>query len=217
MPLPMVHLGVAARYFEGSRVPDAFVLGSIAPDSIHMRQDAGREDKARTHFGGKETNPEILEQHYAEFINRSADHNWKWYIQGYFAHVLTDYLWGQSVYADFKQRMEEEFVPSDGVKPQYYIDTDGIDFLLYETAEWREQLWQGLLRASAYELSPLLSEQEVNNWRLRTIRWFEQPTNKPEIAPRYITLEVVEAFIAGAGDTTRRMIGEWDERLERSL
>ncbi|NGZ76917.1 zinc dependent phospholipase C family protein [Saccharibacillus alkalitolerans] len=211
MPLPMVHLGVAARYFEGSRVPDAFVLGSIAPDSIHMRKDAGREDKARTHFGGKETSPEILKRHYAEFISRSADLDRKWYIKGYFAHVLTDYLWGRSVYAEFKKRMEEEFAAPERIKPQYYLDTDRIDFLLYETAEWRERLWQGLLRAPAYEVSPLLNAQEVNDWRLRTIRWFEQPTNKPEIGPRYITPEVVETFMLEAGDAIRGMIDEWEQ------
>jgi hypothetical protein len=52
MPLPMVHLAVAVRVHEvESRVPSsAFLLGSIAPDAIHMRPGTGRDDKRRVHL-----------------------------------------------------------------------------------------------------------------------------------------------------------------------
>ncbi|MDO3410935.1 hypothetical protein QWJ34_14280 [Saccharibacillus sp. CPCC 101409] len=210
MPLPMVHLGVAVRYFEGSRVPDAFVLGSIAPDAIHMRKGAGREDKLRTHFGGKETAPDRLKRHYAEWIGRNPGEDWHLYVKGYFAHVLTDYLWGLDVYADFKRRAEQDGVPDSEIKNRYYADTDGVDFRLYETAAWKEPVWERLLQAPAYAMSPLLSEREVDAWRLRTIRWFEEPANKPQTPPRSITSDIVEAFIERTGDEVRAILEGWE-------
>lgn len=50
MPLPMVHFSVAVKYFENEEIPSAFLLGSIAPDSIHMRKNTNREDKKLTHL-----------------------------------------------------------------------------------------------------------------------------------------------------------------------
>jgi len=53
MPLPMVHLGVAYNIIEsGFNVSDlpSFYLGVISPDAIHMRQNANKLDKHRTHL-----------------------------------------------------------------------------------------------------------------------------------------------------------------------
>ncbi|WP_172200465.1 hypothetical protein [Saccharibacillus qingshengii] len=213
MPLPMVHLGVADRYFEGGRIPDAFVLGSIAPDAIHRRAGTGREDKLRTHFGGKETTPEQLETYYALWIGKHPEEEWKRYVQGYFAHVLTDYLWGIHVYAEFKRQVWQDGVPEAEIKQRYYVDTDGIDFWLYETAPWKEQAWESLLRTPAYAMDPLLTEREVDEWRLRTLRWFEEPAHKPDVPPRFLTPDIVDGFIRRTGDEVRTILGEWEKRL----
>lgn len=211
MPLPMVHLGVASRYFSGNSVPDTFVLGSIAPDAIHMRTGTGREDKLRTHFGGKETTPDQLERRYAEWIDRNTSKEWKLYVQGYFAHILTDYLWGIRVYADFKRQAEQSGIAESDIKASYYVDTDGVDFALYESSDWKNELWESLVRAPAYAMDSLLSEQEVDKWRLRTIRWFENVENRPVNPPRFITREIVEAFIEQTGDEIRTILKKWDK------
>ncbi|CAM3545484.1 MULTISPECIES: hypothetical protein [Saccharibacillus] len=216
MPLPMVHLGVAVRYFEGGGVPEAFALGSIAPDAIHMRAGACREDKVRTHFGGKETTPDILEREYASYLGLSDEPEWRVYVQGYFAHVLTDYLWGQSVYEDFKRRTEQDGLPPGEIKNTYYVDTDGIDFRLYETSAWTDEIRAGLLRVPARGVPPLLTEREVDEWRLRTLHWFEEPAHRPESEPKYVTMAIVEDFIRQTGDATRDAIREWEARLERT-
>ena len=212
MPLPMVHLGVADRYFAGSPVPDPFVLGSVAPDAIHMRKGTDREDKLRTHFGGKETTPDQLERHYAQWIGRSPSEEWMLYVRGYFAHILTDYLWGLRVYADFKDQAQQNGIPESEIKTGYYIDTDGVDFALYEASVWKKDLWESLVRVPACAMDPLLSEQEIDAWRTRTTHWFEDASNKPANPPRFITREIVEVFIEQAGGEIRTILDEWDER-----
>ena len=55
MPLPMIHLAVAVgvHTLAGREPSAAFLLGSIAPDAIHMRDGADRSDKERTHLEGR--------------------------------------------------------------------------------------------------------------------------------------------------------------------
>lgn len=52
MPLPMAHLAVAVRIqnlVDRNSFPN-FLLGSIAPDAIHMRPGSGPDDKQRGHL-----------------------------------------------------------------------------------------------------------------------------------------------------------------------
>ncbi|MEJ8302710.1 hypothetical protein [Saccharibacillus sacchari] len=178
-----------------------------------MRKGTGREDKLHTHFGGTETTPDQLERHYAQWIDQSPNEEWKRFVQGYFAHVLTDYLWGLRVYADFKSQALQDGIPESDIKTFYYTDTDGVDFALYENSVWKKDLWESLVKVPACAMEPLLSEQEIDGWRVRTIRWFEDPANKPKNPPRLITREIVEVFIEQAGDEIRTILYEWDQKL----
>lgn len=52
MPLPLVHLAIAAQLCRQHNKPlaPAFLLGSLAPDAIHLRLGSTRTDKQATHF-----------------------------------------------------------------------------------------------------------------------------------------------------------------------
>src|SRR4051794_16203115 len=106
MPLPMIHCGVAVKYFDNEEIPAAFLLGSIAPDAIHMRKNTAREDKKRTHLNVETDGPVMnyVQERYEEYISQSPDEEWKWFVRGYFAHLLTDYYWLHSVYSVFKEK-----------------------------------------------------------------------------------------------------------------
>lgn len=49
MPWPMVHFSIAEQLWNQNPSPE-FLLGSIAPDAIHMREGSTRQDKGRTHL-----------------------------------------------------------------------------------------------------------------------------------------------------------------------
>jgi len=94
MPLPMVHLAVAVQMhrLEGSAPSPDFLLGSIAPDAIHMHPDSGRDDKRRVHLA------EIHDPHHERARLLLAQHgsdrsSAMGFAEGYVAHLLTDYLW----------------------------------------------------------------------------------------------------------------------------
>lgn len=62
MPLPMVHLAIAVQAHKliSSEPTPAFLLGSIAPDAIHMRPNTTRNDKQKTHLWFKSLKQEPM-------------------------------------------------------------------------------------------------------------------------------------------------------------
>lgn len=56
MPLPMVHLAVVVNMQrnEARDLSPNLLLGSIAPDAIHMRRDTGHHDKLCVHLADQE-------------------------------------------------------------------------------------------------------------------------------------------------------------------
>ncbi|CAG7652274.1 zinc dependent phospholipase C family protein [Paenibacillus allorhizosphaerae] len=215
MPLPMVHLSVAVEYFEYGDVPPAFLLGSIAPDAIHMRKGTNREDKRRTHLN-VENEPDLqayMRNKYEHYISQSPDEPWKWFVKGYFAHLLTDYFWLLDVYSVFKARTGLDGLTKDEARKAYYRDTDQIDFTYYRTKPWVSEVWSGLIGARSFDVEPLLTAEEIHYWRFRTVHWFDLLGEEPGTEPRYITQPMVDAFIPAASRRIRGMFTAWDREV----
>ncbi|WP_028552432.1 zinc dependent phospholipase C family protein [Paenibacillus sp. UNC451MF] len=212
MPLPMIHFQVAVNYFGKEDLPAAFVLGSIAPDAIHMRKNASREDKKRSHLD-IESEPNKLEfaqRIYAHYLNKSTDEEWKWFVRGYFAHLLTDYLWLQHVYYRFKEKAENDGLEADQIRKAYYQDTDTIDFSYYKNKQWTSEVWNKLIQSKSFSLEPYVSLDEVHYWRYRTVHWFDLLAKEPGGTPQYITEAMTEEFCAHAANSVKEIITGWD-------
>lgn len=216
MPLPMVHFSVAVEYFEHRDIPSAFLLGSIAPDAIHMRRDTNREDKKRTHLHmeGEPNLPEYARNRYEHYISQSPDEEWKWFVKGYFAHLLTDHFWLLDVHSVFKERTELDGLTKDETRKSYYRDTDQIDFTFYRTKPWVQEVWSGLIGARSFAFEPLLTADEIHYWRFRTVHWFDLLSKEPGGEPRYITQQMVESFIPDAGRRIKAVLTDWERRAE---
>ncbi|MBC8170774.1 MAG: zinc dependent phospholipase C family protein [Anaerolineae bacterium] len=135
MPLPMVHLAVAVQLAaQRQQLPSpAFLLGSIAPDAIHMRLDADYEDKQRSHLNQlDDLEHRQLQALLAQYGDRAAP--LPAFAAGYAAHLLTDRLWLLEVSPVFQAQVGA----IDPVERRkiYYEDTDQVDFNLYHQAAW---------------------------------------------------------------------------------
>jgi hypothetical protein len=135
MPLPMVHMSITVNIFrnKGLEVDPQFLLGSISPDAIHMRENTTREDKGKTHFYmQKYTSVEdLFENELRPFFDplRSDDQRFM-FAKGYISHVLTDLLWLHTVYGNFRKKITEDHIEDD--RTLYYMETDQIDFNLFK-------------------------------------------------------------------------------------
>lgn len=151
MPLPMVHLGVAKNITDsGFTVKDlaSFYLGVILPDAIHIRQDADRLAKNRTHLipSGKKLK-DIEERDLLRFIETNKDDVNLSFLWGYIIHVLTDMLWTRDVYRRFVKGYKADTAPIQDQHWAYYNDTDILDYILFKESPWRENVWQYLQQA----------------------------------------------------------------------
>jgi hypothetical protein len=189
MPLPMVHLTVAVRRYESDgTLPPAFLLGSLAPDAIHMRPGAGREDKARTHLLA----PPDTADHAAirDLLGRyrTADRELADFAAGYAAHLLTDRHWAEAVYRPFRRALPPTLDPVSR-RELYYRETDQLDFDLYHHMPWRPRVWELLALAPARDFAGLLKAAEIgrSSDRFRSPRptaAMRSATSRAESGPR---------------------------------
>ena len=198
MPLPMVHLSVAAAMWAGQSEAwaRAFVLGSLAPDAIHMRQGATGDDKRRTHLqvystlAGPGETQALLDQ--LGVLDAPADP----FLLGYASHLLTDGLWRALVWLPMQCRLPLH-MSGDEQRRLYYRETDEIDRVLYERMRSHPRAWDLLAAATPRDVAGLLSAEEVALWRERTLHWFErQPAASEPLM--FLSVEQTLSFADGA-------------------
>jgi hypothetical protein len=208
MPLPMVHCAIAVQLGERlDRPPSAaFLLGSIAPDAIHMRPNAQQDDKRRTHMDDPADTPDHTRLQ--ELLSQHAGGPSASFTAGYVAHILADRLWRRTVLTAFRAQLPPD-TASSTERSLYYQDTDQVDFNLYRRSAWRPMVWELLGTATAPEYHPLLSADEIGRWRQRTLDWFDTLKQEPGVTPQYVTDSMVANFIVQAADEVAERFTKW--------
>ena len=198
MPLPMVHLAVVMAMADSdpTLADSQRLLGSLAPDAIHMRHGWTREDKVRVHLRRYDgtLNPGVGSLlHYDSAGPRSQ----RDLAEGYAIHLLTDWLWLNDVVAELRGALGP--VPLEELRAVYYADLNPLDAWLYQTKPWRPVVWKKLGTAAALDLPGLVTAEEIDGWRRRTLAWFDDRAGESIADGRHITRARVEAFVARAG------------------
>ncbi len=209
MPLPMVHLAVAIELTQiwDSEPSPAFLLGTLAPDAIHMRPGTSAADKGRVHFHRaiEEQGFDAARQLHARLVAEQPDlHD---VALGYAVHLLTDALWVERLFLPFRAATS---LPRDVERALYYRETDEVDRLFYVRAPWRPDVWRALAVAQPADLAELLRADEIGRWRDRTLGWFDTLPAADE-PPRHFTCERVGAFVAEAAATIARELAGWEQ------
>ena len=211
MALSMVHLAVAVELVRRKDFPNKpeFYLGSIAPDAIHMRSDAGRRDKNVTHLADKSESSRIEHSRILDLLlTHWAANEYVPFTEGYSVHLLTDDLWLNHVHTPFVGRLSSQG-KEDKILSLYYNDCDRIDFDIYQTAPWRPKVWQLLSEAKLRDFANLLTAQEIKAWQDRTLFWFDQNGHMGEFKLLYLSHDEIEKFVTIAADEISSIMGDW--------
>ncbi|MCG7379097.1 zinc dependent phospholipase C family protein [Paenibacillus sp. ACRSA] len=201
MPWPMVHFAVASRLV--ANPSPEFLLGSIAPDSIHVRSNITRADKAKTHLMIEEhvfvTDEQLKD--YFEMNRQQAmqDKRFMDYLCGYIAHIYTDRVWTFNIYPPY------ETLP-DGRKI-YTQDVTKLEFLILQqdgANEWLDKLKVG----RAFDLGGL-REHEVYQYREEKLQFLKTPEHEPIEDPSVISLSLVNEFITNTAHEIRELYQPW--------
>jgi hypothetical protein len=214
MPLPMVHFAVAVEVAkrQSKHLTSAFLLGSIAPDAIHVRAGTDRSDKNRTHLL-QAPHAATEDAHYlatvGDFVQRrsNAEPEVLELVAGYAAHLLTDRLWVQTVYHDFCQQAPGALTVAERTQ-LYYQETEQVDRKLYKQMPWRQTVWALLERARPMAVEPLLTADEVWRYKGEKQAWYSTETTYRQ-QPQYITYERVTAFIPQVSAWVAALLGQW--------
>ena len=208
MPLPMIHLSVAVNIERNLGLENSplFFLGSISPDAIHMRIDSSSKDKSKTHYKG-ETKDESLEN--VRIMLKCAkaleEEDLKIFILGYCTHILTDLVWLDTVYKNYRTTLAQSKLELEH-RALYYKETDYIDFKLYREAPWRERIWNELSISKAIDFHDILTSEEIENWKIRTLTWFDDDEKDPKIPPEFIKEDMIDEFVIEATEYINKEI-----------
>ncbi len=194
MAQPMMHLLIADKiYTEKSgliRSYGEFLLGSIAPDAVHMRENYTREIKEISHYRFNNKSPV---SYFDTFFDEYAGSENRDFVLGYLVHLLSDMIWYHSVRIPFKKRFLQ--IPSHdmSMNEAYYADCKQIEEVMFGV-ENVSRIINGLKESKAYTLEGLIDAESVSAWKTKLILDYH---NKRDVPPhtKYISEDHVRDYI----------------------
>ena len=199
MAHPIMHLLIADKIYsnKSSNIQSYgdFLLGSIAPDAVHEKEDYTREIKDISHYRF-DKNSDI--SHFDTFMEAYATHENCDFVLGYLVHLLSDMLWYHMVRVPFK----EDFLsaPSQNMSKNqaYYADCEQITQVLFEEKNVA-RIIEGLGESSAFTLEGLGDADDVEAWRDKQIRAY-QGRKQMAANTQYISEQHVRGYIERCAD-----------------
>ncbi|NOU93256.1 hypothetical protein GC093_08495 [Paenibacillus sp. LMG 31456] len=207
MPWPMVHFAIAAKVASLEPSP-SFLLGSIAPDAIHMRDHATRKEKGITHLVSEDKFPsiEILKRECLSYLSLNINLDWKEYILGYFAHIYADIRWTDTLYAEFER---EYYGDKNEIRKIYNQEVSQVEFNLLRSEDWAQKVLKNLQLAHVFADTPFVTQNEVSQYRDVKIEWLLDDRNEPKFKNIYFKEEAVRKFILNTSNELKELFDEW--------
>ncbi|WP_146117061.1 MULTISPECIES: hypothetical protein [unclassified Paenibacillus] len=198
----MVHFAIASEVM--SKPSPELLLGSLAPDSIHVRTNL-RTEKAKTHLmpeAGRFATDEELGAFFES--NKQlvySDPKFLQYLCGYIAHIYTDRVWTFDIYPAYEVHPNGRSV--------YTQDVKKLEFMILQNwngaHEWLSELNVG----KAFGLGGLL-ESEVYQYRGKKLEFLTNPDNEPLGDFNIISMEAMEEFIHTTGLALKQLYTNWN-------
>ncbi|MBM6383034.1 MAG: hypothetical protein JSY10_03440 [Paenibacillus sp.] len=202
MPWPMVYFAVASEI--SSNPSPEFLLGSLAPDSIHVRSDV-RSEKAKTHLmieeGRFATDEELRAFWESHRQQAELDPAFWQYLCGYIAHIYTDRVWTFDIYPAYEEH-------PDGRK-RYTQEVTKLEFMILRNRSGSHELLNKLNAGKAYDLGGLL-EQEVVQYRKVKVDFLSNPAHEPVEDLSILSMDVLEHFIHTTALRLKQLFTEWN-------
>lgn len=209
MAYQMIHMEIAYRLLQAfPRLlgQAEFLLGSVAPDSVHMNPDYEIRMKVRSHMfegcgpWGDTQDYERWDSNIRKVLQgisdlaQTSETGYRSYLLGMCVHCLTDYQNDLYIW----RRLQKEFVPKmglDAFKKDYYVEARGIDRWLYQSSPHTAEIRRLLLEAEAYEVADMVKKAEVEQMR-RHLLYVQYDEPLQDISGyRFLSADFLESFL----------------------
>ncbi|WP_413404578.1 zinc dependent phospholipase C family protein [Paenibacillus amylolyticus] len=202
MPWPMVHFAIASELI--SKPSPELLLGSLAPDSIHVRTNL-RTEKEKTHLmpeAGRFTTDEELKDFFETQKKLAySDPKFMQYLCGYIAHIYTDRVWTFDIYPAYE-------VHPNG-RSMYTQDVTKLEFMILRNLNRANDWLIELKVGRAFDLGGLL-ESEVYQYRGEKLEFLANPDNELLGDLNILSMEVTEEFIQKTALALKQLYTKWD-------
>ena len=205
MAQPMMHLLVADNiYTEKSSSIHSygdFLLGSIAPDAVHAKENYTRGLKDISHYSFNSKSPI---SHFDTFFDKYVTPENKDFVIGYLVHLLSDMIWYHSIRVPFKEIFLQVSSHDMSMNEAYYADCEQIEKSMF----WGEntpRIINGITESKAYSLEGLIDSEDVKAWKEKLIFDYN---NKKNALPhtKYISEQYVRDYITNCAKECSRYL-----------
>lgn len=224
MAFQMIHMEIAYRLLK--RIPPIsnpaeFILGSVAPDSVHMNPDYDVNMKVKSHMFegcGKWSDTQDYQlwkrnlQSFCEIVVRKG-HVDKDFGIGICVHCLTDY-WNDIKIWRKLQRRNIPPINTDEFKKAYYPEAQGIDIWLYQNSKNTKVIRKMLSEALAMDVEGIIHKEDVERQRNHLLN-IQYDVDKVDISNyQYLLANDIHEFIEFTVNDIAETILEWLEECE---
>jgi len=196
MPASMIHLLTSRALVRLAVVPmtGRFLLGSLAPDAVILRNDASREDRYDAHLH----NPDWQSawKNALELAKESRDDG---FMMGACTHIMTDYLWLAGPCRSFRKSLEEDDPAQTHTR--YAQEMEQLDRMLFRQED-SQKLWAAAMAAQPQDFSGLVTAAEVDRWRKERYQILRE--SKPMEPPQLFTAAMAQKFVDDAASRIAR-------------
>ena len=195
MAQPMMHLLIADKIYAEKPCSihsyGNFLLGSIAPDAVHVKENYTRELKDISHY---RFNSKSDINYFDTFLDKYYTSENKDFVVGYLVHLLSDMIWYHSVRVPFKEEYLKEPLQNMPMNEAYYADCDQIEQLMFLEKN-APRIIEAIKESSAYSIEGLIDSENVIGWKEKLIFDYN---NKKDITlhTKYITEQHIRDYIA---------------------
>jgi len=215
MPFMMTHFHIAYNILKTTpqiKKPGEFLLGSIAPDSVHFRKPYDSDMKKLSHLcigeekWGYLSNNEVWLDNVLDFLKRNKDGDNQDFFYGYCSHIIADIQNNIKIWTPFKLTEKEAMKNGMGAT-RYHQEARDVDYTLYLMKPERETIWNLIESAQGYDIPGVVYKSEIEAMKHSVM--FEQYQNreaKDISINRYATLDGMKKFIEEESGYIRNLL-----------
>lgn len=202
MPFPMTHLYIAYNIINKTpylKKPNDFMLGALAPDSVHFRNNYVSDMKFNSHLcignekWGSVTNNEEWLKNVLSFLDEHKKSDNADFIYGYCCHILADIQNNKKIWTPFIKENRDKFKKGFGSK--YHEESFIIDYELYLLPQ-RRLIWKMLENSTAFDVLNIVKEVEINQMKQSILQdQFANRKSEDVSMNQYVTLSNIQNFI----------------------
>lgn len=221
MSYQMIHMEVAYRLLE--QIPPIenaaeFVLGSVAPDSVHMNPAFDITMKVKSHMFegcGKWSDTQDYQRWrsnikgvFCTVLAEKERTDYRDFGIGLCVHCLTDY-WN-----DIKiwRKLQKECIPPmkfEAFREAYYQEARGIDRWLYQNSKNTEAIREMLSKAKSFDVEGLARKEYIEQQRdhLLNVQYDVETVDISKYC--FLSADVIEEFIDYVVNDIAKTISSW--------